>query len=129
MKTPSWYTQHRYGAESGSWPVGGITSFHGEKGTTWEGGFRVPQVVRWPGVIKPGTVYNEMISHEDWLPNPFCTLAGVPNVVEKLKAGYQANGKTWKVHMDGYDFLPFFQGRMLKNHHAIPFSILDKVAN
>lgn len=102
------------GAESGSWPDGGITPFHGEKGTTWEGGFRVPQVVRWPGVIKPGTVYNEMISHEDWLPT-FLHAAGVPNVVEKLKTGYQANGKTWKVHMDGYDFLPFFKGEVEKS--------------
>ncbi len=97
------------GAETGSWPDGGITPFHGEKGTTWEGGFRVPLVVRWPGVIKPGTVYNDLISHEDFLPT-FLHAAGLPNIVEKCKEGHQANGKTWKVHLDGYDYLPFFKG-------------------
>ena len=99
------------GAESFTWPDGGITAFHGEKGTTWEGGFRVPQVVRWPGVIKPGTIINEIISHEDWLPT-FLAAAGVPDVVEKLKNGYNANGKEWKVHLDGYNFLPFFEGKV-----------------
>jgi arylsulfatase len=99
------------GAESVSWPDGGITPFHGEKGTTWEGGFRIPQVIRWPGVIKPGTIYNDIISHEDWLPT-FLAAAGVPDVVEKLKNGYQANGKTWKVHIDGYNFLPYFKGEV-----------------
>ena len=101
------------GAETASWPDGGITPFYGEKGTTWEGGFRVPQVVRWPGVIKPGTIYNDMISHEDWLPT-FLAAAGVPDVVEKCKEGYQANGKTWKVHLDGHDYLPFFKGEVEK---------------
>jgi arylsulfatase len=101
------------GAEKVTWPDGGITPFHGEKGTTWEGGFRVPQVIRWPGVIKPGTIYNDIISHEDWLPT-FLAAAGVPDIVEKLKKGYQANGKTWKVHMDGYNYLPFFKGKVKK---------------
>ena len=99
------------GAETVSWPDGGITPFHGEKGTTWEGGFRVPQVIRWPGVIEPGTIYNDIISHEDWLPT-FLHAAGVPDVVGKLKNGYEANGKTWKVHLDGYDFVPFFKGEV-----------------
>jgi len=97
------------GAESMSWPDGGITPFHGEKGTTFEGGFRVPQVVRWPGVIKPGTIINDIMSHEDWLPT-FLAAAGVPDVVEKLKKGYTANGKEWKVHLDGHNFMPFFKG-------------------
>ena len=101
------------GAETGSWPDGGITPFHGEKGTTWEGGFRVPLVVRWPGVIKPGTVDNGIISHEDWLPT-LLHAAGVPDVVEKAKTGYKANGKTWKVHLDGYDYLPYFKGEVDK---------------
>ena len=74
------------GAEKFSWPDGGISPFHGEKGTTFEGGFRVPQVIRWPGVIKPGTIYNDIISHEDWLPT-FLAAAGVPDVVEKCKKG------------------------------------------
>ena len=101
------------GAEKVSWPDGGITPFHGEKGTTWEGGFRVPQVVRWPGVIKPGTIYNDIISHEDWLPT-FLAAAGVPDIVDRLKKGYKANGKDWKVHLDGYNFKPFFEGKAEK---------------
>jgi arylsulfatase len=99
------------GAESFTWPDGGVTPFHGEKGTTWEGGFRVPLVVKWPGVIKPGTTYNNIISHEDFLPT-FLAAAGVPDIVDKVKNGYEANGKTWKVHLDGYNFLPFFKGEV-----------------
>jgi arylsulfatase len=99
------------GAETVSWPDGGTTPFHGEKGTTWEGGMRVPQVVRWPGVIEPGTIYNDIMSHEDWLPT-LVAAAGVPDVKEKLasKSGYKANGKNWRVHIDGYNFLPYFKG-------------------
>ena len=101
------------GAETVTWPDGGCTPFHGEKGTTWEGGFRVPMLVRWPGVIKPGTIYNDIFSQEDWLPT-FLAAAGEPNIVEKLKNGYEANGKTWKVHLDGYNFLPDFKGEAKK---------------
>jgi arylsulfatase len=97
------------GAETFTWPDGGITPFYGEKGTTWEGGFRVPCVIRWPGIIKPGTIYNEIISHEDWMPT-LLAAAGVPDVKEKLMKGYQANGKNFKVHLDGDNFLPFFKG-------------------
>jgi arylsulfatase len=96
------------GAETVTWPDGGNTPFHGEKGTTWEGGFRVPLVVRWPGVIKPRTIYNDIISQEDWMPT-LLAAAGVPDVVEKLKQGYHANGKTFKIHPDGYNFLPYFK--------------------
>src|SRR5208283_1059156 len=101
------------GAETGSWPDGGTTPYHGEKGTTWEGGFRVPMLVRWPGVIKPGTIINDIFSQEDWLPT-FLAAAGEPDIVEKLKNGYEANGKTWKVHADGYNFMPFFKGEAQK---------------
>jgi arylsulfatase len=101
------------GAETFSWPDGGCTPFHGEKGTTWEGGFRVPLVVRWPGVIKPGTVYNDIISQEDWMPT-LLAAAGEPNVVEKLKKGHRANGKAFKIHADGYNFLPYFKGEAPK---------------
>jgi arylsulfatase len=97
------------GAETVTWPDGGTTPFYGEKGSTWEGGFRVPCLVRWPGVIQPGTIYNTIMSQEDWMPTLMAAV-GVPDVVEKLKAGYSANGKTWKVHADGYNFLPFFRG-------------------
>ena len=97
------------GAETVTWPDGGITPFHGEKGTTWEGGFRAPAVVRWPGVIEPGTVVGDIMSHEDWIPTLMAAI-GVPDVKEKLKQGYSANGKEWKVHLDGYNFLPYFKG-------------------
>jgi arylsulfatase len=97
------------GAETFTWPDGGITPFHGEKGTTWEGGFRVPCVVRWPGVIEPGTRFNEIMSQEDWMPT-LLHAAGTPGLVDKVKKGYRANGKTWKVHLDGYDYLPYFKG-------------------
>ena len=101
------------GAETATWPDGGITPFHGEKGTTWEGGFRVPMLVRWPGVIKPGTIVNEIFSQEDWMPT-LLAAAGDPNIVEKLKTGHKANGRTFKIHADGYNFLPYFSGETKK---------------
>jgi arylsulfatase len=101
------------GAEVGTWPDGGMTPFHGEKGTTWEGGFRVPMLVKWPGVIKPGTIVNDIFSQEDWMPTLLAAV-GEPDIVEKLKKGYSANGKTWKVHLDGYNFLPYFKGEAKK---------------
>lgn len=106
-----WSTDN--GAETTTWPDGGTTPFHGEKGTTWEGGFRVPLIVRWPGVIKPGTVYNDIISQEDWMPT-LLAAAGETNIVEKLKEGYTANGRSFKVHADGYNFLPYFKGETKK---------------
>jgi arylsulfatase len=95
------------GAEQFSWPDGGTSPFHGEKNSSWEGGYRVPGMMRWPGVIKPGTEINAIVSHEDWVPT-LVAAAGEPNVKEKLLAGYQAAGKTFKVHLDGYD-----QGKLL----------------
>jgi len=98
------------GAEKVSWPDGGITPFYGEKGTTWEGGFRVPAVVRWPGTVKAGSKYADIMSHEDWTPT-LMRAAGVDNIEGKLKKGYKANGKKWKVHLDGYDFTDLFTGK------------------
>lgn len=95
-----WTTDN--GAEAFSWPDGGTTPFKGEKNTNWEGGYRVPCVMRWPGVIKPGTEINHITSHEDFVPT-LAAAAGEPNVVEKLRTGYQAAGKTFKVHLDGYN--------------------------
>ena len=92
-----------------TWPDGGNTPFKGEKGTTWEGGFRVPAVARWPGVIKPGTIVNEIMSHEDWLPT-FLAAAGDADVTAKLLTGLKAGNKTFKSHLDGYNFAPFFKG-------------------
>jgi arylsulfatase A-like enzyme len=98
------------GAEIALWPDGAMTPFHGEKGTTWEGGFRIPMMVRWPGVVKPGTQYNEMISLIDWFPT-LCAAAGIPDLKEKMKAGFAgAGGKSFRVHLDGYNFMPFFKG-------------------
>ena len=98
------------GAEKFTWPDGGTTPFAGEKGTTWEGGFRVPCAIRWPGVIKPGTVDNNIYSHEDMMPT-LLAAAGVPDVKEKLLNGYQAGPKNFKVHLDGYNMMPFWQGK------------------
>lgn len=95
-----WTTDN--GAEVFSWPDGGTTPFKGEKNTNWEGGYRVPMVMRWPGVIKPGTEVNAITSHEDFVPT-LVAAAGEPRVKEKLLTGYQAAGKTFKVHLDGYD--------------------------
>ncbi|QIO31795.1 arylsulfatase [Bradyrhizobium sp. 1(2017)] len=97
------------GAEIALWPDGAMTPFHGEKGTTWEGGMRIPMMVRWPGVVKPGTQYNEIISLIDWFPT-LCAAAGLPDIKEKMKTGFTANGKNFKVHLDGYNFMPFFKG-------------------
>jgi arylsulfatase A-like enzyme len=90
------------GAEVFSWPDGGTTPFRNEKNSNWEGGYRVPAMIRWPGVVKPGTEINEVVSHEDWVPT-LVAAAGEPNVKEKLLTGYEAAGKTFKVHLDGYD--------------------------
>jgi arylsulfatase len=98
------------GAEKFTWPDGGTSPFRGEKGTTTEGGMRVPQLVRWPGTIKAGSKFNNMMSHEDWMPT-LLAAAGEPNIVNKLKKGYKANGKKWKIHPDGHNFLPFFKGQ------------------
>jgi arylsulfatase len=102
------------GAETFTWPDGGITPFHGEKGTTWEGGFRVPSVIRWPGVIEPGTIYNDIFSHEDMMPTVLAA-AGEPNIKEKLLQGHEAGEKTFRVHLDGYNLMPFFRGQEEKS--------------
>ena len=98
------------GAELMSWPDGGTIPFKGEKGTTWEGGFRVPAMVRWPGHIKPGTIINDIFSHEDWIPTLMAAV-GEPNVKEKLLKGHKANGKKFKVHLDGYNQLDLLTGK------------------
>jgi len=102
-----WTTDN--GAEVFSWPDGGTTPFKGEKNTNWEGGYRVPCVIRWPGVIKPGTEINEITSHEDFVPT-LIAAAGEPDVVAKCLTGYEAAGKTFKVHLDGYNQRPVLAG-------------------
>ena len=98
------------GAEKFTWPDGGTTPFRGEKGTTWEGGFRVPAMVRWPGHVKPGTVINDIFSHEDWMPTLMAAV-GEPDIKEKLLKGHRANGKTFKAHLDGYDQSDLLAGK------------------
>jgi arylsulfatase len=97
------------GAECLSWPDGGSTPFRGEKDTNWEGGWRVPCLIRWPGVIKPGRIINDQASLQDFIPT-FAAAAGEPDLVAKIKKGYKVGGKTYKVHLDGFNLLPFLKG-------------------
>ena len=108
------------GPHMNTWPDGAMTWFRSEKNTNWEGAFRVPCLVRWPAAIKPGTVSNEIMSHNDWIPT-FCAIAGEPDIINKLKAGYTANGTNYKVHLDGYDqsqFLRNVSGTAANNNGA-----------
>jgi len=98
------------GPHMNSWPDGAMTPFRSEKNTNWEGAFRVPEMIRWPGKIPAGAVSNEIISHHDWLPT-FLAAAGDPDIVEKLKAGHEIAGTTYKAHIDGYNLLPYLTGQ------------------
>jgi arylsulfatase len=91
------------------WPDAAITPFRGEKNTNWEGGFRVPALVRWPGQIAPGSVSNQVMSHLDWVPTLMAAV-GEENISDKLKKGHRAGSKTFKVHLDGQNFLPHLRG-------------------
>ncbi|HET7718254.1 MAG TPA: arylsulfatase [Bauldia sp.] len=97
------------GAETFTWPDGGTTMFRGEKNTNWEGGYRVPTVIRWPGVVEPGTVINDVASHEDML-TTLLAAAGEPNVKQELLQGKTVGDRTYKVHLDGYDLGPALKG-------------------
>jgi arylsulfatase len=101
------------GPHMNTWPDGAMTPFRNEKNSNWEGAFRVPEVVRWPGKIKAGVVSNEIISHTDWLPT-LLAAAGEPEISAKLKVGHQAGDKHFRVHIDGYNFLPYFLGEVEK---------------
>ena len=102
-----------YGTDNGphmnTWPDAAMTPFRGEKNTGWEGGFRVPCMVRWPGKIKAGTVSNEIMSNLDWAPTLLAAVSE-PDIKQKLLKGYKAAGKKFKVHLDGYNFLPYLTG-------------------
>jgi arylsulfatase len=97
-----------------TWPDGAMTPFRSEKNTNWEGAFRVPMAVRWPGKIPAGVVSNEIVQHHDWLPT-FLAAAGEPDIVDKLMAGHSAAGKNFKVHIDGYNLLPYLTGEADKS--------------
>ncbi|GAA0784123.1 MULTISPECIES: arylsulfatase [Pseudomonadati] len=98
------------GPHMNSWPDAGTTPFRGEKNTNWEGAYRVPAMVRWPGKIASSSVSNDIMHHMDWLPT-FAAIAGEDKVKDKLLKGYKANGKKFKNHLDGYNFLPYLTGK------------------
>ena len=98
------------GPHMNTWPDGAMTPFRSEKNTNWEGAFRVPCMIRWPGKIKAGSVSNEIVSGHDWCPT-LLAAAGDPDVKEKLLKGHEAAGKTFKVHLDGYNQLPYLTGQ------------------
>ncbi|HHG3488983.1 TPA: arylsulfatase [Vibrio parahaemolyticus] len=98
------------GPHMNSWPDAGTTPFRGEKNTNWEGAYRVPAMVRWPGKIKAGSVSNDIMHHMDWMPT-FVAAAGDDKIKEKLLKGYSAGDKKFKVHLDGYNFLPYLTGK------------------
>jgi arylsulfatase len=104
------------GAEKFTWPDGGQSPFRGEKNTNWEGGYRVPCVIRWPGVIKPGSVFNDIFAHEDMLPT-LLAAAGDPEVKEKLLKGVKVGNKSFKVHLDGYNITDALTGKSPSVRH------------
>jgi len=111
------------GPHYNTWPDAAATPFRGEKNTNWEGGWRVPAMVRWPGKIKPGQWNNQIVHHMDWLPT-LLAAAGDPNIKEELLKGVTANGRKYKVHLDGYNMLPVFTGKADKGprHEIFYFS-------
>ncbi len=98
------------GAQTNTYPDGGVEPFRGEKGSTWEGGFRVPAMIRWPGVVEPGTIINDIFSHLDWLPT-LLTAVGEPDIKDKLLRGHRVGNKTFKVYLDGYDQTELLAGK------------------
>jgi arylsulfatase len=102
------------GPHMNSWPDAAMTPFRSEKNSNWEGAFRVPQLIRWPGKIAAGTISNEIVSHLDWLPT-ILAAAGEPDIKEKLKKGHKAGNKNFQVHLDGYNQLPYLTGKEKKS--------------
>jgi arylsulfatase len=107
-----------------SWPDGGMTPFRNEKNSNWEGAYRVPAMVRWPGKIKPGQVSNEIVAHHDWLPT-LLAIAGDTEVKDKLLKGHQAGDMTYKVHLDGDNLVPYLTGQVPKSPRESFFYIND----
>jgi len=112
------------GPHYNSWPDAGITPFRSEKNTNWEGGWRVPIFVRWPGQIKPGSVFNDLASHQDWLPT-LLAAAGQPDISERLLGGHKIGDRTYKVHIDGYNLLPYLTGTGKESPRKFFFYISD----
>src|SRR5207342_2430910 len=99
------------GPHMNSWPDAGMTPFRSEKNTNWEGAFRVPEMIRWPARIPAGKVSNEIVQHHDWLPT-FLAAAGDADIADKLKKGHKIGGTRFKVHIDGYNLLPYLTGEV-----------------
>jgi len=99
------------GPHFNTWPDAGITPFRSEKNTNWEGAFRVPAFVKMPGTLPAGQILNGIVSHQDWLPT-ILAMAGIPDVTDRLLRGHQSNGKSFKVHIDGYNMLPYLKGEV-----------------
>ncbi len=112
------------GPHMNTWPDAGWNPFRGEKNTNWEGGWRVPATVRWPGKIKPGTWSNEIVHHMDWFPT-FLAAAGAPDTKEQLLKGVKANGRDYKVHLDGYNILPMLTGESAESPRKEIFYFSD----
>ncbi len=112
------------GPHMNTWPDAGMTPFRSEKNTNWEGAFRVPEMIRWPGRIEAGSISNEIIQHHDWLPT-FLAAAGEPEIVEKLKQGHQAGDKSFKAHIDGYNLVPYLTGEVDQSPRQGFFYISD----
>jgi arylsulfatase len=112
------------GPHYNTWPDAAATPFRGEKNTNWEGGWRVPAMVRWPGKIKAGSISNEVMHHMDWLPT-FVAMAGDPNIKENLKKKKKRRKKGFRVHLDGYNFLPFLTGQEEKGPRKEVFYFSD----
>jgi arylsulfatase A-like enzyme len=112
------------GPHRNTWPDGATTPFRSEKNTNWEGAFRIPLLIRWPGRIKPGIISNEIVQHHDWLPT-FLAIAGEGEIVEKLKKGYKAIGRTYKNHIDGFNLLPYLTGDVDKSPRNFFFYFSD----
>jgi arylsulfatase len=113
------------GPHYNTWPDAAATPFRGEKNTNWEGGWRVPAMVRWPGEIEAGSVSNEIMHHMDWTPT-FLAVAGEPDVKQKLLKGHKAAGRKFKVHLDGYNFLPHLTGQEEKGPRNEIFYFSDE---
>src|SRR6185295_3683799 len=112
------------GPHRNTWPDGGMTPFRSEKNTNWEGAFRIPMLVRWPGKVAAGSIANGIVQHHDWMPT-FLEMAGALDVVEKLKKGYKAIGRTYKNHIDGFSLLPYITGKVKECPRNAFFYISD----
>ena len=112
------------GPHRNTWPDGGMTPFRSEKNTNWEGAFRIPLLARWPNKITAGSIANGIVQHHDWLPT-FLAVAGAPDLIDKLKKGYEAIGRTYKNHIDGFNLLPYLTGEVKESPRNFFFYFSD----